>query len=161
SAMLRRSARRHGTRSAILCGGVRWSYEELDLIVDRLATGLSASGIAEGDRVAILSRNSHAFIAVRFAVARIAAILVPINFMLKQEEVAYILEHSGARIVFADASTIDVALGAAPANVKLYGLAGEDTVVPERGGVSSWESLFASEKFDGDAADSGDLLQIV
>jgi fatty-acyl-CoA synthase len=53
--------------------------------------------VALGDRVAILSRNSHAFAALRFALARLGAVLVPINFMLNADEVAYILRHAGAQ----------------------------------------------------------------
>ena len=55
-----------------------------------------------GDRVAILARNSHAFAAVRFAVARLGAVLVPINFMLNAEEARFILEHSGAQLLCVD-----------------------------------------------------------
>ena len=50
--------------------------------------GLAGIGVRSGDRVAILSRNSHAFAALRFALARLGAVLVPINFMLTAEEIA-------------------------------------------------------------------------
>ncbi len=94
---LRRSARRHPDKPAILCGDVAWSYAEFDALTDRLARGLLARGLVGGDRVAILSRNSHAFAALRYAVARAGLVLVPINFMLNAHEVGYILESSGAR----------------------------------------------------------------
>ena len=61
-----------------------------------VAAGLAERGVTKGSRVAVLSRNSHAFVAMRFALARLGAVLVPINFMLKAEEVAYILRHAGA-----------------------------------------------------------------
>ena len=94
--ILRRTARRLPDKEAIICGDVSWSYAEFDAVVDRLAHALRARAVGAGDRVAILSRNSHAFVALRFAVARIGAVLVPINFMLNSEEVAFILRSSGA-----------------------------------------------------------------
>jgi len=100
--LLRRSARRFPTRMALEFGDVRWSYAELDAVVDRLALSLQTRGIVPGERVAVLSRNSHAFIAMRFALARTGAVLVPVNFMLNASEIAYILRHSGARMLCTD-----------------------------------------------------------
>ena len=100
--LLHRSAARHPHKLAIACGPVRWTYREFDALCDRLAAGLAQQGIAKGDRVAILARNSHAFAALRFALARLGAVLVPINFMLKAEEAAYILRHAGARLLATD-----------------------------------------------------------
>jgi acyl-CoA synthetase (AMP-forming)/AMP-acid ligase II len=65
---------------------VRWTYAEFDAICNRLAQGLRDHGVAFGDHVAILARNSHAYAAVRFAVARLGAVLVPVNFMLQESE---------------------------------------------------------------------------
>src|SRR5262249_8913565 len=81
SAMLRRSALHHRDRIAVHCGTTIWSYAELDAITDRLCTGLSRAGIRKGDRVAVMARNSHAFVALRFAAARAGAVLVPLSFM--------------------------------------------------------------------------------
>jgi fatty-acyl-CoA synthase len=97
--LLRRTAARLPAKTAVICGELRWSYAELDRITNRLARGLAANGVMRGDRVAIVSRNSHAFVALRFAVARLGAVLVPINFMLNAEEVAYVLRHAGARLL--------------------------------------------------------------
>jgi fatty-acyl-CoA synthase len=100
--ILRRSAARTPRKMAIQCGSVLWTYAELDSICNRLAQGLRDQGVEFGDRVAVLARNSHAYVAVRFALARLGAVLVPINFMLQEHEVAYILRHSGAAVLCAD-----------------------------------------------------------
>src|SRR5882724_5535564 len=97
--ILRRTAARLPGKTAVICGELTWSYAELDQITNRLANGLAARGVTRGDRVAILSRNSHAFVALRFALARLGAVLVPINFMLNADEVAYVLHHAGARLL--------------------------------------------------------------
>ena len=83
--LLRRTAGRVPEKSAIVCGEVHWTFREFDTVVNRLANGLTARGVGLGDRVAILSRNSHAFAALRFALARLGAVLVPINFMLNAD----------------------------------------------------------------------------
>lgn len=97
SDILRRSARRYPDRPAITCGDTSWTYGEFDALVSRLAAGLAEQGVGHGTRFAVLARNSHGFAALRFALARLGAVLVPINFMLKPDEVAFILRHAGKR----------------------------------------------------------------
>jgi fatty-acyl-CoA synthase len=111
--LLRRSARRAPGRTAMVCGETHWTYVELDAIVDRLCASLRSLGFGVGDKVAILARNSHAFIAMRFAIARAGAVLVPVNFMLNADELAYILAHSGARLLCTDSGLAELARAAA------------------------------------------------
>ena len=92
---------------------MRWTYAEFDRVCDRVAAGLAGRGIGKGDRVAVLARNSHAFAALRFALARLGAVLVPINFMLKADEAAYILRHAGARMLATDSGLAELARAAA------------------------------------------------
>ena len=75
----RRTAARYPNKLALCFGDTRWSYREFDAICNQVANGLLERGLVAGDRVAILSRNSHAFAALRFALARIGGVLVPIN----------------------------------------------------------------------------------
>ncbi|MGJ4926575.1 acyl-CoA synthetase [Bradyrhizobium sp. HKCCYLS2038] len=110
--LLRRSAARTPGKAAVICGEISWTYAEFNAVVDRLAAGLAGRGVGKGERVAILARNSHAFAALRFALARLGAVLVPINFMLKPEEVAYILKHAGARLLATDSGFAGVARAA-------------------------------------------------
>ncbi len=107
--LLHRSAARHPGKLAVACGDTRWSYAEFDAIADRIAAGLAQRGVGKGDRVAILARNSHGFAALRFALARLGAVLVPINFMLKAEEAAYILRHAGAKWLATDSGLAELA----------------------------------------------------
>ena len=100
--LLRRTAARLPHKAAIRCGDTAWTWGQFDALVGRLAAGLHAEGVAAGDRVAVLARNSHGFAALRFALARIGAVLVPVNFMLNAEEAAYILRHAGARLLAVD-----------------------------------------------------------
>ena len=158
SVMLRRSAERFGARVALACGGAAWTYAELDGVVDRLANGLAGIGVAKGARVAVVARNSHAFMALRFAVARVGAVLVPVNFMLHADEARYILEHAGTSLVFADATTLAMVREAVP-GLPVYGLPGEHGAPPE--GVPTWESLLGDAAPPEEVVDADDLLQII
>jgi fatty-acyl-CoA synthase len=100
--LLRRTAKRLPSKLAVRCGEVAWSYAQFDEICNRVAAGFEAQGVNQGDRVAIIARNSHAFAAVRFALARLGAVLVPINFMLSTAEARFILDHSGASVLCVD-----------------------------------------------------------
>ncbi len=113
SDLLHRSAKRFPNKTAIICGDTSWTYSNFNAICDTLAAGLAACDVAKGARVAILARNSHGFAALRFALARVGAVLVPINFMLKAEEVAFILRHAGAEMLATDSSLAELARAAA------------------------------------------------
>ena len=110
---LRRSARRVPDRLGLSCGATRWTYREFHGVCERLAAGLAARGIRRGDRVAVLARNSHGFVALRYALMRLGAIMVPINFMLHADDVAFILNHAEARMLACDSGMADVARKAA------------------------------------------------
>ncbi|MEU0501056.1 acyl-CoA synthetase [Nocardia sp. NPDC005998] len=94
--LLRRSAARVPEKTALVWRDRRESYAELDAAVNRVAHALAERGVEQGDRIAIYARNSREFVLVYFALARLGAVSVPINFMLKGDEIAYILRHSGA-----------------------------------------------------------------
>lgn len=111
--LLQRSAARHPQRVAVACGDTRWSYAQFADICERLARGLHALGVGRGSHVALLSRNSHAFAAMRFALARLGAVLVPINFMLGAQEVGFILRHSESVLLASDGEFAAVAREAA------------------------------------------------
>jgi fatty-acyl-CoA synthase len=111
--ILRRTAQRLPDKTAVICGNTQWSYAQFDALVTRLAVGLVAIGIQSGDHVAMLARNSHGFAAMRFALARMGAVLVPINFMLKADEVAYILRHAQAKVLVTDSELSPLAKAAA------------------------------------------------
>ena len=75
--LLRRTRMRFPDKLAIRCGGTDWTYAEFDDICNQLAGGLAAEGVETGDRIAVISRNSHAFAALRFAVARLGQCWCP------------------------------------------------------------------------------------
>ncbi len=78
------------------------TYGEVAARARALAAGLDALGIGVGERVAMVSHNSARLLTALFGVSGSGRILVPINFRLVAEEVAYIVEHSGARVLLVD-----------------------------------------------------------
>lgn len=109
-----RSARLFGDRPALALGaGDALSYAELERRVLRAAAGLQARGIAKGDRVAILSENRPEWGIASFAVAAAGAVAVPLLVDFPAAQVANILEHSGAKAVFASARCARKLAGAA------------------------------------------------
>ena len=89
-------------QQAVVYGELRWSYRRFGEEVGRLAGALLRAGVGPGDRVAFLTPNLPELLAAHFAVLRAAAVLVAINTRLDAEEVGYILDHSGAKVVFCD-----------------------------------------------------------
>jgi fatty-acyl-CoA synthase len=162
--LLRRTAARNPDKTAIICGDVSWSYAEFDAICNRLANGMLASGVKPGDRVAILSRNSHGFAAVRFALAKMGAVLVPINFMLNAEEVAYILRHSGAELLWTGPDLVELGRAAAALDTSVKRLAwlpGEDPAAPPAG-MEHFEQLLSADASEPQVEiDPASLLQII
>jgi acyl-CoA synthetase (AMP-forming)/AMP-acid ligase II len=78
------------------------TYREMARRARALAAGLDALGIAQGERVAMVSQNSARLLTALFGVSGSGRILVPVNFRLVAEEVRYIVEHSGARVLLVD-----------------------------------------------------------
>jgi fatty-acyl-CoA synthase len=100
---LRRSARLFPEKTAIVHGERRYTYYQFEERVNRMTSHLLADGLKKHDRVAFLCPNIPAMLEAHFAIPAAGGILVPINTRLNAQEIAYILEHSGASFLFVDA----------------------------------------------------------
>jgi long-chain acyl-CoA synthetase len=94
-------AKQRGRKTALFVGEEKISYGDILKKVDTLAGFLANSGIQKGDKVALFMRNSAEFIYSIFAISKLGAVLVPINTFLKEGELSYILEDSGAKMLIA------------------------------------------------------------
>jgi len=162
--LLHRSAARTPDKLAVVCGDTRWTYAAFDRLVDRLTAGLAGRGVAKGTRVAILARNSHAFAALRFALARLGAVLVPINFMLKADEVAYILRHAGATMLATDSELAPLARAAAALDTTVHDFVWlpSEPASAAADDMIGFDALASCEAALPEVAlDGGDVLQIV
>ncbi|MBY3985667.1 AMP-binding protein [Rhodococcus fascians] len=98
--VLRRTAARSGSKTALIDGPQSMTYVELDSAVDAAAASLQWSGVGAGDRVAILSRNCWQFVVMAWGAARRGAVLVPLNFMLTPSELSYLLTDAEVSAIF-------------------------------------------------------------
>src|SRR5215218_8810210 len=107
-------AKRTPDRCALKYRGEDISYAEFDRRIGRAGGWLVSHGIGAGDVVAVLMKNSAAFLELVFATSHIGAVFLPINYRLSADEVGYIVGNSGARILIVDEELASIAAGGAP-----------------------------------------------
>ncbi|MGA5546213.1 fatty acyl-CoA synthetase [Mycobacterium sp. NPDC051198] len=117
-ALLRRSAARFPERRALMFADRSWTYRELDDAVSRAAAWLLTQGVRRGDRVAACGRNSDTYAIAFLACARAGLVHVPINYALTGDELSYLVEQSGAKVVLVDPAQTD-ALAAVQGQLRL------------------------------------------
>lgn len=101
-----------GQQLALQVGQERWSYAELHASAAALARRLASCGLHPGDRLALLLPNGPEFVQLAHAASLLGAVLVPLNTRLANPEIAWQLQHAGARAVVASAATAGAALAA-------------------------------------------------
>lgn len=89
--------------AALICGDVRWSYARLDEEVGRVAAGLAACGVGQGDRVAMLLGNGVPFVVVTYAAARLGAVTVPLSVRDQMPGIRHALVNSEAMALIFEA----------------------------------------------------------
>jgi len=104
----RRTRRLYPRRDAVVDGDLRLNYEEFFGRCDGWSSALQALGVREGDRVAYIAPNTHAQLESFYAVPQIGAVLVPLNYRLIADDFAYLINHSGARVVCVHSDYLDV-----------------------------------------------------
>ncbi|MBK4720865.1 AMP-binding protein [Azospirillum sp. YIM DDC1] len=102
SAFIRFHALRTPDRLALVYGDQRISYADFLDRIGRMAAFLHRRGVREGDVVAVVMKNSAAFLEIAFAASHLGAVFLPINYRLAAPEVAFITGNAGAMLVFAD-----------------------------------------------------------
>src|SRR5437763_964474 len=116
--IVRRHAYHRPEKTAYVIGAERVSYRRLNALANRLAHALRALGVGRGDRVATLAENRVEYPAIYFAVAKLGAIHVPVNFRYRAGEVRYVLAQSEAKVLLHAerfAATVEEVRGALPA----------------------------------------------
>jgi fatty-acyl-CoA synthase len=97
----------NAARIAYSCDGNAHTYDELAQRATRLALGLVAAGFTKGDRVAVLMRNRAEWIESFFGVTLAGGVLVPLNYLLRADELEFILTDSGSKWVVYEAEFAD------------------------------------------------------
>jgi len=114
---------RHGARNfeqqQIVCkrpgGMLRFSYRQAYERIQRLGGALRRLGVEPGDRVGVLDWNSHRNFELYFGIPGAGAVMLLMNLRLSPQDLAYVVNHAGARLVFVDETLLPLAQAIAPA----------------------------------------------
>jgi fatty-acyl-CoA synthase len=134
---LLRSARVFPTRLAIVDGLRSFTYEDFAHRAGALTGVLAELDVGPGDRVAAMCANSHVMLELHHGVPMRGAVLVPLNVRLSESELTYIVEHSGAKIIFATHEFAETAKAVAQAT-------GARLVVESGEGGDKYEELLCT-----------------
>ena len=113
-------------------------YDELAALAARQAAHLDSLGIAAGERVAVVSHNSARLLTSYYGTAGYGRVIVPVNFRLRPDEVRYIIEHSGARVLYVDPE-LDEALADVTAEHRFVLGQDDHLFAPVGSEPTSWE----------------------
>ena len=155
----RRARRLYAKREAVIDEDLRYTYDEFLARCDRWSASLQKMGVKTGDRVAYIAPNTHAELESFYAVPQIGAVLVPINYRLTAEDFAYIVNHSGARVLCVHGDYLDTVEGVRDR------LSGVERFVALEGSKDGWldyEGLMEAESttFAPVEIDEDDLITI-
>lgn len=108
----RLGAKRYPDSPAVILGGDRLSYQDLEWRANALAQRLAGLGVAPGDRCALLAENCLEYPVAVFAVLKLGAVLVPLNFRYRASEVAYVVNDAAPSVLLHGAGYLDLAIEA-------------------------------------------------
>jgi len=111
--LLTNSAAQYPDKAAIIFRDQTTSYAELDRRANQVANALMGLGVQKGDRVGLLLHNIPLYLEAYYGILKAGAVVVPMNVLYKQGEVAYIMRDSGAKVLLTFAPFAPVALAAA------------------------------------------------
>jgi long-chain acyl-CoA synthetase len=124
--ILRESAAAAPDKPVAVWAEGRMSYAELDDLSDRVAVALADLGVVAGERIGLQLPNIASFLVAYFGILKAGAVVVPLNVLLKTQELAYHLGHSSSRVLITWAGVLDhAAAGAAQAGVRDVFVVGE------------------------------------
>ncbi len=108
-----RAATEFGNKEALVFEGRSFTFSDLNDLVERAAGGLDSLGIGRGDVVTLYAFNSWEWVVSYFAIARIGAVINPVNTMLMPAEIEYVVQDCGARAIITSADKAAAILGGA------------------------------------------------
>ncbi|MCX7325401.1 MAG: AMP-binding protein [Hyphomicrobiales bacterium] len=97
--MLDAAAAEFPDRPYVVSDAGAWSYAQIRLRSELIAQGLAQAGVRAGDHVALLMANYPEFVAAKFAIARVGAACVPVNFLNRRDELGFVLRQSEAKVL--------------------------------------------------------------
>ena len=149
--MLMRTAAKYPHKTAFVFRDQRITFGEFNSRVNRCAHGLMKIGVQKGDRAAILSHNCDQFLTFWWALMKLGAIITPLNFMLKADEIKYIVTHSAPKVFFVEDSLINgvLKIESTLKSIRQFGYINLSSVEPPSGWMnieSLWDKSFPDDE---------------
>jgi acyl-CoA synthetase (AMP-forming)/AMP-acid ligase II len=132
-------------KAAIVFEGQRYTFSQLNERVNRLANGLMKLGVKKGDRVALLQVNCNQCVETYFAVAKMGAIYLPLNFRAKEKEIDYMLNTAECETIIAGDRYIPIIKGIQPDVRCLKNII---TIETKQEGLLHYDDMIASSPAD-------------
>jgi long-chain acyl-CoA synthetase len=154
----RENRRRYPDHTALVCGGTRLTFPDLDRRASRLASALAGMGVGAGDRVLWLGQNCHRVVELLVACSKLGAILSPANWRSSGSELTFLVDDARPKVVFAQRAEIGPAVAEVQAKM---GDVGRWFVCDD--GWDGYESILAAGAPDDDEVpvdDGAPLLMI-
>jgi len=144
----RHAARVYCNKIGVVCGDQRFTYKQFSDRANQLSHALTRLGIGTGDRVAFLSFNCHRLLEAYYGVVQIGAVLLPLNIRLRPNELTYILNDSGTKVLFFDQELTSLAqqISVEATTIKKYVILSGDA--PTWAESKDYDSLIANESTD-------------
>lgn len=108
--VLPHSAALYKDKCALVAGGRRLTFIELNDLSDRMASGLAAIGVGRGDRVTLYAPNSWEWMVSYYGILKTGAVINPVNTLLTPEEIAYVVADCDAKTIVASREKAEVVL---------------------------------------------------
>jgi len=136
--VLPQAARRYGAKTALITGGRKFSFTDLDGLASALAASLVKLGVGPGDRVTLYAGNCWEWIVSYYGALKAGAVINPVNVMLTPAEVAYVTRDCGAKVLIGSAEKIKPVLAAGDLDLVIVAFGAE--AIP---GTTPLEELIA------------------
>jgi carnitine-CoA ligase len=108
--VIEQSAQKFGEKKFLYCDGKEISFEEINSISSKVASLFHELGVSKGDKVSLYLPNCLEFVYCWFGLAKLGAVLVPINNYFKSDETSYVINNSDSKIVVTDSNALEMVL---------------------------------------------------
>lgn len=99
----RRAVKYYPEKVAVIDGAKRFTYRQFDERTNQLSNALLSAGFSKGDHIAVIMTNTHQMLEAYYGIGQMGAVIVPINYRLNSDDIAYILNHSDSKALIIDA----------------------------------------------------------
>src|SRR5260370_24404397 len=155
--MLRESAKRDPDHAAIILDSFKFTYGQLDVLSNQVASSLKAAGLKKGDRVGLMLPNVPQFPMAYFGILKAGGVVVPMNVLLKAPEISFYMGDSGAKYMIVwDDFAGEALKGTANLGVTTFVALKPGATDTPPGTRNFMELLAGDPKFDGEATQGDD-----